>query len=81
MTRINVVAPRDLTDQHLLAEYRELPRVFTLAQAWLDRGKPGALPERYALGTGHVKFFYDKTDYLAKRQRLSTPRHPSLSLA
>ena len=33
MTRINVVPPRLLLDEHLLAEYRELPRVFALAKA------------------------------------------------
>lgn len=28
MTRINVVPVTELTDKHLLAEYRELPRIF-----------------------------------------------------
>jgi len=28
MTRINIgILPHDLTDQHLLAEFRELPRI------------------------------------------------------
>ena len=27
MTRINVIPPAELSDQHLIAEYRELPRV------------------------------------------------------
>lgn len=70
MTRINLIDPQDLTDQHLVAEYRELPRVFTLAQQWLDRGKPGDIPPTYRMGAGHVRFFYDKTDYLSKRQAL-----------
>lgn len=62
MTRINVVDPRELTDQHLLAEYRELPRVFALA-------RPGVkVPERYTLGKGHVLFFYPRTGWLSKRQ-------------
>ena len=28
MTRINLTLVSELTDQHLMAEYRELPRVF-----------------------------------------------------
>lgn len=54
MTRINLVEPRYLTDEHLLAEYRELPRVFT----YVDRhGIAEDRPESYKLGKGHVKFF------------------------
>ena len=64
MTRINVLPPALLTDAHLLAEYRELPRVFTLA-----RGSTGGpTPSRYTLGTGHVRFFYSRTGFLARRQ-------------
>lgn len=62
MTRINVVDPKELTDQHLIAEYRELPRVFALA-----RVDPKA-PAEYTLGPGHVRFFFDKTGFLARRQ-------------
>lgn len=66
MTRINLVDPQTLTDQHLIAEYRELPRVFTLAlKAY---GKPVKIPANYVLGTGHVKFFYNKLQFLHKRQ-------------
>ena len=61
MTRINVVSVQELCDKHLLAEYRELPRVFRLA-----RNCPDA-PKEYTLGTGHVKFFYDKLSFLARR--------------
>lgn len=33
MTRINAgISPKQLVDQHLLAEYRELPRIFTTAK-------------------------------------------------
>lgn len=63
MTRINCIPVKELTDKHLLAEYRELPRVFNLAKP-----DPTA-PDRYVLGTGHIKFFYDKLEYLAKRQK------------
>jgi hypothetical protein len=61
MTRINVVPPSELCDKHLLAEYRELPRVFRLARPCPDA------PKEYTLGTGHVKFFYDKLRFLNDR--------------
>ena len=74
MTRINVVAPRDLCDQHLLAEYRELPRVFGAAWHFLDsamyreRGIT-TLPKHYTMGTGHVKFFYSRLGYCFLRHK------------
>lgn len=60
MTRINCIPVEDLMDQHLLAEYREITRVSKLARDLTDYGK-------YTMGTGHVKFFYNKGEYLAKR--------------
>lgn len=64
MTRINTIDPQDLLDQHLFIEYREITRVATLHRA----PKPGeVMPQTYTLGTGHVKFFYDKGEFLAKR--------------
>ena len=64
MTRINVIPPAELLDQHLLAEYRELPRVFALARPL----RPGEQVQAYTLGRGHVLFFYDKLEWLAARQ-------------
>ena len=61
MTRINVVPVQELCDKHLLAEYRELPRVFKLARPCPDA------PKEYTLGAGHVKFFYDKLKFLQER--------------
>ena len=47
MTRINFgIEPRELCDQHLIAEYKELPRAF----AYVGRTLPGP----FRLGTGHV---------------------------
>lgn len=71
MTRINCIPPRELTRQHLIAEYRELPRVFGLARAAFARGEtPDDLrnPMNYTLGAGHVRFFYCRLGYLVKRQ-------------
>lgn len=61
MTRINTVAPVHLLDQHLIAEYRELPRIFALA-----RPAPEA-PTDYTLGRGHMLFFYHRLAYLRRR--------------
>lgn len=64
MTRINAtIKPSQLCDQHLLAEYRELPRIVTLSKQW----KGEKLPQQFCLGTGHVKFFYNKIFFLYKR--------------
>lgn len=71
MTRVNVVHPEALTDQHLLAEHRELPRIFPLARAALERGDTSG-PERYTMGAGHVRFFYTRTAWLATRHRALT---------
>lgn len=60
-----MVPPAELSRQHLLAEYRELPRVFSLARDT----KPGEAPGAYTLGRGHVLFFYDKLGWLADRHR------------
>jgi len=50
MTRINVIPVEELSDQHLLAEYRELPRV--LKQNIDVKGAR----EKYHLGVGHMKW-------------------------
>lgn len=67
MTRINLIPPADLTDQHLMAEYRELPRIFPLARAAIAKGIVIG-PARYTMGEGHIKFFYSRTDFLSARQ-------------
>ena len=64
MTRINCIPPSELTNKHLVAEYRELPRVFGLARRPHSREE---FPSFYTLGTGHVKFFYNKLGYLTNR--------------
>jgi deoxyribonuclease (pyrimidine dimer) len=53
-----------LTDQHLRAEYRELPRLFshTAKHPNLDN-----VPEKFCLGAGHVNFFKNKMGFLLVR--------------
>ena len=65
MTRINTVDVKVLTDQHLMAEYRELPMVLAAAR----RSRPEKFVQRreYTLNKGHVKFFYDKRAWLESR--------------
>ena len=72
MTRINVVPPEELSGPHLVAEYRELPRVFGLVRARIKKGqtpKDCKIPPQYRLGSGHVTFFFNKLHYLENRQR------------
>lgn len=66
MTRINCVPVQELSGPHLVAEYRELPRVFALAQRAAVRGLRSQ-PDTYTLGKGHLLFFYTRLDYLARR--------------
>lgn len=71
MTRINCIPPEELTPAHLVAEYRELPRIFGLVRAAIARGeKPGdpRNPTAYRLGAGHVRFFYPRLGWLLARQ-------------
>lgn len=69
MTRINLTPVETLTDQHLMAEYRELPRVFGAVRKRLASGKKfDDIPKDFCLGKGHVKFFYDKCGFLLIRQ-------------
>lgn len=70
MTRINLVPVSELSDQHLIAEYRELPRIFNLVLNAQYKGKHPLdfkISDTYLLGTGHVTFFYDKLIFLQKR--------------
>ena len=66
MTRINCgIPPSDLTNKHLIAEHREIKRV----PNQISKGRFSLVnqPKEFTLGTGHVKFFYDKLLYLKKR--------------
>ena len=70
MTRINIIPPTELTDQHLIAEYREIFHIPGSLKRTLN-SKTGLqknkISKQYTLNTGHVYFFYDKGLYLHKR--------------
>ncbi|EPP7234036.1 pyrimidine dimer DNA glycosylase/endonuclease V [Shigella flexneri] len=71
MTRINLVSPKELTDQHLMREYQELPRIVGLVRKAIHKGRKPSdfkIASDYILGSGHVTFFYNKLEFLRKRQ-------------
>jgi len=71
MTRINLIDPSLLTDQHLMAEYRELPMVHAALRRSLRTSSPDSIikriPKEYTLNKGHVLFHYDKGEFLRSR--------------
>lgn len=73
MTRINLVDPSELMDQHLFAEFREIKMVPKALRRSLKAKQYNhdlvlkSVPKQFTLNTGHVKFFYDKGLYLSKR--------------
>lgn len=67
MTRINLVPPEILCDQHLIAEYRELPRIGTLLRKTVEAKRTIVVPKQFCLGPGHMKFFLDKGRFLHDR--------------
>lgn len=72
MTRINSdVDPKKLMDQHLMAEYRELPMVLASLRRSLktqsEREVLKKIPPRFTLNRGHVLFFYNKLTFLRNR--------------
>ena len=72
MTRINIIHVKELYDQHLIAEYREILMVPAALNRTL-KSKNGLIKSRiaksYTLNAGHVYFFYDKGKYLHKRYK------------
>lgn len=66
MTRINVgIAPEELPDKLLIAEHREIKRIPNVVKS--GRFSLANQPKSFTLGSGHVKFFYDKLLFLKKR--------------
>lgn len=69
MTRINCgINPIELTKEHLLAEHREIKRIPNCILS--GRFNLNGIPNTFTLGTGHVKFFYNKLEYLYNRYLL-----------
>lgn len=70
MTRINIaVKPKQLTDQHLIAEHHEIIRIPGLFKARLPLKRFQDLPKKFTLGNGHVLFFLTKGVFTLKRYK------------
>lgn len=69
ITRINIIPPAELYDQHLVAEYREIFMVGpALNRSLNSKGwNINRIPNKFKLNVEHVLFFYDKGEYLYKR--------------
>ena len=68
MTRINSnIKVEYLTDEHLLAEHREIKRLPAFYVRAKSSGALNRIPEEFCLGTGHVTFFLDKFNFTWKR--------------
>lgn len=65
MTRINLIPVKELTDQHLLSEHREIKRIPNIINSW--KYDLNWIPEKFTLWKGHVKFFYNKMLFLLPR--------------
>lgn len=64
MVRINLLKPKQLADQHLIAEYNEILMLFGHVKKFPKINK---MPKDYCLGKGHITFFKNKLLYLKKR--------------
>lgn len=67
MTRINLIPPEELHYKHLVAEYREITRVPTLARKAQRSLHKLNIPDTYRTGVGHVLFFYPRLAFIADR--------------
>jgi len=67
MVRINLIDPKNLADQHLIAEYNETLMLLGYVRKFPQRDD---IPKKYSLGKGHIKFFKDKLVYLKNRHEL-----------
>lgn len=68
--RVNVLHPIFLTDQHLVAEYREVkmgPKALSRSLYSKNGVNKNKISPVYTLNTGHTYFFYDKNKFLERR--------------
>lgn len=68
MTRINSGIPvQCLTDEHLLAEHREIKRLPDVIRRWENSIRRTPPPSKFTLGKGHVLFFLYKQKFILER--------------
>ncbi|MFH1275920.1 MAG: pyrimidine dimer DNA glycosylase/endonuclease V [Candidatus Woesearchaeota archaeon] len=72
MVRINLINPKQLTDQHLIAEYNEILMLLGYVRKYPNYNTcvKKRIPKSYCLGKGHILFFKNKLIYLKKRHEL-----------
>ena len=71
--RVNVIHPKYLADQHLVAEYREIkmgPKALSKSLYSKNGVDKNRISKEYTLNTGHTYFFYDKNKFLERRLKL-----------
>jgi len=64
MVRINLINPKKLADQHLIAEYDEILMLLGYVKRYPENKN---IPKEFCLGKGHMKFFKNKLKYIYKR--------------
>ena len=64
MVRVNLVNPKYLTDQHLIAEYAEVLMLLAYIKQHPEKKE---IPKKFTLKNGHMRFFKDKVMYLKNR--------------
>lgn len=68
--RINIISPKYLTDNHLIAEYREMKMITyyyvrsSQTKEGIDRSR---ISKKFTLNKGHAYMWYDKFGYVEKR--------------
>jgi deoxyribonuclease (pyrimidine dimer) len=67
MVRINLIDPKKLADQHLIAEYNEILMLIGHIKKFPIIYE---IPQKYSLGKGHITFFKNKIKYLKERHEL-----------
>jgi len=67
LVRVNLINPKKLADQHLIAEYNEILMLIGHVRKFPS---VDGIPEKYVLGPGHIKFFKDKLKYVKKRHEV-----------
>lgn len=68
MTRINSnIDVTSLSDEHLLAEHREIKRLPSVLNKAIKSGSIKKIPGSFRLGSGHVLFFLDKMKFVKTR--------------
>lgn len=71
MTRINCAIPVEyLTDEHLLAEHREIARLpWNVSEAIRSGSIKTKVPPKFTLNSGHVLFFVNKNKFTLNRYK------------